>query len=322
MTRFMRYAVRLMVPFSLLASHVFPATSQQVADSAFAPHVSRPAWPPGTGPVVLLDEAHVNFHTLDGRYYTFGRLLAGDGLVVRPLRTAFTQEALAGARLLVIANALNPRNREDWSLPTPSAFTPDEIAAVRAWVRDGGSLLLIADHMPFPGAAGNLAAAFGIRMLNGFAAPQGDTRGPIVFRRSDGSLREHPITSGRSPAERIDSIASFTGQAFHADSAAPIMVLPQGVTVLLPTVAWQFSDSTPTVSGAGALQGAVTSYGSGRVAVFGEAAMFSAQLGGPNRNPMGMNAPQARQNPQFLLNVVHWLVGAAADEARQMRLGR
>jgi hypothetical protein len=46
--------------------------------------------------------------------------------------------------------------------------------------------------------------------------------------------------------------------------------------------------------------------GKGRVAVFGEAAMFSAQLDGP-RQPMGMNAPGAEQNHQLLLNVMHWL---------------
>ena len=36
--------------------------------------------------------------------------------------------------------------------------TSDEITAVAAWVREGGALLLIADHMPFPGAAGTLAS--------------------------------------------------------------------------------------------------------------------------------------------------------------------
>jgi hypothetical protein len=35
--------------------------------------------------------------------------------------------------------------------------------------------------------------------------------------------------------------------------------------------------------------------------------MFSAQVQGPNRLPMGMNDPAAPQNPQFLLNVLHWL---------------
>ena len=43
--------------------------------------------------------------------------------------------------------------------------------------------------------------------------------------------------------------------------------------------------------------------------MFGEAAMFSAQLAGPNRGPMGMNDPAAAQNPQFMLNVLHWLTG-------------
>jgi len=49
--------------------------------------------------------------------------------------------------------------------------------------------------------------------------------------------------------------------------------------------------------------------GRGRVAVFGEAAMFTAQVSGPERRPMGMNTPTAAQNPQFLLNVMHWLAG-------------
>jgi len=49
-------------------------------------------------------------------------------------------------------------------------------------------------------------------------------------------------------------------------------------------------------------------YGKGRVVIFGEAAMFTAQLQGPDRRPMGMNQPTAKQNPQFLLNVIHWLV--------------
>jgi hypothetical protein len=53
----------------------------------------------------------------------------------------------------------------------------------------------------------------------------------------------------------------------------------------------------------------VMKVGKGRVAIFGEAAMFSAQLGGPQKLPMGMNAPVAKQNPQFLLNVMHWLSG-------------
>jgi hypothetical protein len=53
--------------------------------------------------------------------------------------------------------------------------------------------------------------------------------------------------------------------------------------------------------------------GKGRVAVFGEAGMFTAQLTG-KKGTMGMNAPEAEQNPQLLLNVMHWLSQAKGIE--------
>ena len=40
--------------------------------------------------------------------------------------------------------------------------------------------------------------------------------------------------------------------------------------------------------------------------------MFSAQVAGPTRRPMGMNAPGAEQNAQFVLNVLHWASGLLA----------
>ena len=138
---------------------VQPAAAQQLGDTTLAPVVESPAFPMGDGPRVALDEAHFNFHTLDGRYAPFARLLRADGFVVEPMRGPFSEESLSDVDLLVIANALHPRNEQDWSLPNPSAFTPDEVAAVREWVEGGGALLLIADHMPFPGAAASIAAS-------------------------------------------------------------------------------------------------------------------------------------------------------------------
>lgn len=88
------------------------------------------------------------------------------------------------------------------------------------------------------------------------------------------------------------------------------MTLGGNIVLLMPEVAWQFSKLTPSMSASGMLQGAVVQFGGGRVAVFGEAAMFSAQLAGPDRTPIGMNSPSAPQNAQFLLNIVHWLSGA------------
>jgi len=42
--------------------------------------------------------------------------------------------------------------------------------------------------------------------------------------------------------------------------------------------------------------------------------MFSAQRAGPQREPMGMNTPAASRNPQFVLNVMHWLTGVLGSE--------
>jgi hypothetical protein len=311
-------AARRAISVALLAATLRPLGgpqggtlgAQQVADTDFKVWIPVPAYPAGNGPLVLLDEMHHNFHTLDGRYLVFGRVLSQDGYRVQGTRELFSRASLGKASVLVIANALNPVNAKEWKLPTPSAFAPDEIAAVRNWVRAGGSLLLIADHMPFPGAAHDLAEVFGIHMLNGFAYDSTRKISKFQFNRSNGSLGSHAVTAGRTPTERVDSVVAFTGQAFRVDApGTPLMTLAKGTIVLEPSVAWQFDANTPAQPGAGLLQGAVVPFGKGRVAVFGEAAMFSAQVTGAQRTPMGINDPAAPQNAQFLLNVMHWLTG-------------
>lgn len=298
--------------FATLCAIAAPA--QQVADPDFAPPIPKPAYQTAKGPVVLIDEAHHNFHTASGRYKPFADLLARDGYVVRGSSAPFTKASLEGARVLVIANALAARNEEDWSLPTPSAFTDDEVAAVRDWVRDGGSLLLIADHMPFPGAVAAIAKAFDVTFSNGFAFPVEDQSSPIVFSRDAGALADHAVSRGRDETERIAKVATFTGSAFRVGKGAtPILVFRTKVTSLEPKEAWQFDKDTVRTDVSDWCQGAVLRHGKGRVAIFGEAAMFSAQLGGPDRKPMGMNSPVAAENARFLLNVAHWLTGLLGD---------
>ena len=316
----MRICLVLMLAASTLSAQATPplGESRQVLDTAFVPpHLGPPTFSKGSGPLVLIDEAHHNFHTANGRYRPFAKLLESDGFRVASNRAPFTAEALRDARVLVIANALNAAHlrQPDWKLPSASAFTQSEIERVAEWVRNGGSLLLIADHMPFAGDAAALANVFGMHAMNSFALlGNADPRTgdyPIVFRRSDGTLKAHPITDGRRPAERIDSIESFTGSAFSfaAKAGNELMVLPAATRVRSPAVAWQFDSATPEVSGVGLLQGGVINFGKGRVALFGEAAMFTAQRKGVESVPMGMNAAAAAQNAQFAINTLHWLVG-------------
>jgi hypothetical protein len=291
--------------------------SRQVLDTAFvAPRLGPATFPSAGGPRVVIDEAHHNFHTAFGRYRPFAKLLQNDGFRVAANAEPFSARTLSDAKVLVIANALNVAHLQGsaWKLPARSAFDDSEIAAIASWVHDGGALLLIADHMPFAGDAARLARALGIQLMNSFALlGDADPRTgdyPIVFRRSDGTLKAHAVTNGRNQRERIDSIESFTGSAFRlsAGRGGALMALPAATKVRMPAVAWQFDASTQTVSGAGLLQGAAISIGKGRVAIFGEAAMFTAQRKGAQSVAMGMNAEEAAQNPQFILNLMHWLV--------------
>jgi uncharacterized protein (DUF2249 family) len=282
--------------------------AQQAPDRDYHPALARPAYASMQGPVVCVDQAHFNFHTLGERFWAFGELLRRDGYRLVPNKAKLDAGALAACAVLVISNA-QPSDAEwdQYPSPTPSAFTDKEIAAVHRWVKKGGALLLIADHMPLAGAAAKLAAAFEVEFVDGFALRDPANGDPDVFSIESRTLRTHAITRGRSADESITRIRTFTGQAFRAPNAAPLLVIPAGFVQLTPKVAWQFTPDTPRSAVEGWLQGAVQTVGKGRAAFFGEAAMFSAQLAGAEHSPMGMNAPGAEQNFQFVLNVVHWL---------------
>jgi hypothetical protein len=287
------------------------APAQQVSDLEYKPPLPQPAYESGQGPRVAIDEAHHNYHTAAGRYQPFAELLRRDGYRVDGLGQPFSSNSLNGVDVLVIANALNERNVKDWSLPTPSAFTKEEIIAVRAWVEKGGALFLIVDHMPFPGAAGDLARAFGMEFSNGFAVSK-PTEQPATFTFRQGTgLKESAVTRGRGDQEGVTEVATFVGSGFRAPKdAIPILVFSANFVSLKPDKAWQFTAATLREPLEGWCQGTVMKVGSGRVAAFGEAAMFSAQLAGPGQQKMGMNAPEAKQNHQLLVNVMHWLTRA------------
>jgi uncharacterized protein (DUF2249 family) len=283
--------------------------AKQIADTTYSPVILHPAYSPGEGSVVFIDEGHHNFHTKNGRYKPFSNLLERDGYIVREYKGLFNQHELAKGQILVISNALNETTVNDWFLPTPSAFTKTEIEAVKNWVYSGGSLFLIADHMPLAGAAEALAAEFEFEFTNGFVF---DTlsSGPAYFNLKDKSLNESIITRGRDATESVEQIATFTGQALKIpNDATPVLIFDEKYLNVLPDTAWVFDDETTRYSVKGWSQGAYKKIGKGRIVVFGEAAMFSAQIVGLEKFKMGMNNKVAPENHQLLLNIIHWLDG-------------
>jgi len=290
----------------LLPNNLF---AQQIADTTYNPIIGNPAYEPGKGPVVFIDEGHYNFHTRDGRYTAFTRLLERDGYQVEAYKGEFLKSELSRGEILVISNALNEINLENWYLPNPSAFTEVEIKVIKKWVKKGGSLFLIADHMPMAGAASELAGEFGFEFTNGFVFDT-TARGPAFFNLNEKTLTESILTDGRDSSESVKQIVSFTGQAFKLPAdATPVLTFKENYVNMLPDTAWVFDENTRVLSAEGWSQGAYKKNRKGRIVVFGEAAMFTAQLAGPQIIRMGMNNDIAPENYQLLLNIIHWLDG-------------
>src|SRR5215471_10665650 len=99
-------ARRTLIMVSLLCVTLQAVAQQQIVDPDFQPTVSKPAYPNG-GPAIAIDEAHDNFHTLDGQYAPLAALLRTDGYKGVASKFPFEKENLAGIRVLIVANARN-----------------------------------------------------------------------------------------------------------------------------------------------------------------------------------------------------------------------
>jgi len=297
------------LPFFFCFLFALTAYSQQIPDTNYTYQLNQSAYPIGAGPVVYIDEGHQNFHTMGGGFSPFAKLLQQDGYQVKPLQQSPLVDIPEDCDLLVVSNALNESNVGYWVVPNTSAFTKDEIAIIEEWVADGGKLLLIADHMPFAGAANDLAKAFGFTYQNGFARFGEQLGNPAVFSRENDKLLASPPTEGANESEYIERVTTFTGSAFTIpENASPVLKFTEDDTSLNPDTAWRFNENTPMVVLEDHYQGAIMDYGDGKLAVFGEAAMFTAQLS-QNGRKFGMNSDYAPGNAQFVLNLMHWFTG-------------
>jgi len=306
-----------LVLFAAITAAVIPtpALAQQAPDTTFDTRIERPAWASGKGPRLVLDEAHHNFHTLDGRYQPFGELARADGFRVSAGTKPFTRETLAACDLLVIANALGSDDMGDSSAMRP-AFTPDEIAALAGWVERGGSLLLIADHAPMGSAAAALGRALGVDMRSAYTLdPARSGRGnptTIAYAPGAGLDTASAIVRGRAGDPPVRRVVTFTGQSLAGPPGATTLLAlsDQAFDAMVTFEEWQSRDTIPADrrrSAAGRAQGLAFERGRGRVVVMAEAAMMTAQLAGPDgRFKVGMNAPGS-DDRQFAINVLRWL---------------
>lgn len=308
----MRRTVRLAMLVLLGCAAATAASAQQAPDTSFDVRVAHPAFAT-RHPRVAIDEAHHNFHTMEGRYEPFAALIRNDGCDVVPGREAFTARTLSGLDILVIANALGAEEMDDTAAAHP-AFTADECRAVRTWVERGGALLLIADHSPMGAAAKALGAELGVDMACSYAAdPVQGRKGSesiVAYTTAQGLAPDHPIIRGRDSTETLHRVVAFTGQSLAGPpgSTQLLRFSDRAVDLVVGYGRMREAGSDQKVSAKGRAQGLAFTLGKGRVVVLGEAAMMTAQVAA-GRFKMGMNEP-GNDDRQFVLNVVRWLGGA------------
>ena len=203
----------------ILAMHAITAQPlEQVADPKFKPTIFHPAYTQNS-PKILFDEAHQNIHTTNGRYKSFVELMKLDGYQVATNRHPFNFITLATYNILVIANALG-------NTLNSLAFNEQECLAVKAWVKQGGSLLLIADHRLFGAAATSLAQQFGVNLSNSFTVDaanydrETDIPSFLVFSHQNHLLTNYSVIQGRNESEQINRVITFTGQSLSIPPAS------------------------------------------------------------------------------------------------------
>ncbi len=274
-------------------------------------YIPQNTWNKKSKKKILIDGAHYNFHDINGTYEVLAGMLRKSRFVVTGQTIPFNETNIKPYDILVIANPLSDRmdsltkraqrNKEPyrWSaVATQNAYAESEISAIKNWVNNGGSLLLILDHAPIGKSGGFLAEAFGVESRNVGTYdtlsldPKVDTSNGarnILFTRSNKLIGSHPIMNG------IDSVTTYTGLSLMGPSKSTVLLQ-------LPSTAYdrdwlpetrQFRNRTAR----GRSQGIAFEFGKGRVVVMGEAAEF---------RPIFLSRSE-RGNWQFLLNILRWL---------------
>lgn len=268
--------------------------------------------------IILYDFGHNNLDDPE-TFELLSKWLGPHGYKVRKNDGAFDDENLGLVDILVVKNAIADVNVERWSLPTPSAFTTTEIDVLDQWVRDGGSLLIVADHMPVAGAAEDLLSRFGVKTSNGFTvnAKVLDGHEPsdvmeaayLRFRRDDGSIISHVINDGGLRTQRINLLTTHVGSAFRLpEEGEPLLKLGSDTISLVPEVSWEFDEATPRIDVTGWLQAGVVRIGRGRVAVLGDSQLLDVPWPeSASGEPEAYGS--AEDNTQFTLNLINWLSG-------------
>lgn len=262
---------------------------QLTVDDAFDPPIPSPAFAPGKGPRIAVDDHHQNVVSLSSYLRPVGRFLSRDGYVVLPWSRNVERAALGDVRVLIIANAQAPKG----SAAGSSAFTPQEVKSLEQWVRSGGGLLLIADRAPFGGPAQKLANVFGVTLDDNTILTRGADGKPTgelsLSVKTEGDPR-HPLFTN------VSRVVYVVGESIRGPGS--VLRAPKD-TYSAPN-----AEASEGPSAADRSLVLAFAHGKGRVVVIGDAGIASAfgSVGGSSHRGIS-----EADNATFVRNVIRWL---------------
>jgi hypothetical protein len=249
---------------------VWPAPGERAYYSAYRYGGSRYH----NGPRVAIDLGHWNQAPADSRFFGLDGLLTWDGYRVTRSKQYLVPEYLKDIRLLVIGNAMPypagfGRFAKAVGLAGRTVFAPDEVDAVRDWVRTGGSLLLEANIPASGKAAAPLAAALGFAFH--------DCPAPVFLPEAKGRVNAGGV---------LDSVTVLAnGWIEAASTASPLLTAPSSATC---------AAGKPLALG--------LEFGRGRVVALAVQLERNEDL----IRRTGVD-PRIAGNRQFVLDIMHWL---------------
>lgn len=311
----------LLVIAGVTGTLVWWLLARQKADPSYQPGVARRTWTTGS-PRVLIDDGHWNEYTAVRGYAPFARLLFSEGYFVVDKGNGAMKEVLDTVDVVVIANALGLRGviRQVGLVANirldaiaADAFTDQEVEQLETWVREGGSLLLVADHAPAGRATRSVADRFGVTMRDGyvFDPERSEPYSPafLIFTRQSKTLAYHAITEGPSRGEAVNRVVTFSGQALEGPRHATQLLTLSHTAFESSGAAANLEDRKPV---GGLAQALAFVHGRGRVVVVGDAAVLTSQLmsGGGVTQRIGLQWPNS-DNERFARNIMRWLSHAS-----------
>lgn len=265
--------------------------------------VENPSYEMNEGPLIMFDSAHKNFFIQSHLIKPLVDLLLNDGYRVSFLDKEFSKSSLSQAKVLVVITALPFDFATERSAADKNTFSRDELSELQNWVKNGGSLLAFSEHAPFDQAINPLLQKFEIESSIGTTI---DTinyenkygQGMIKFENSN-LKKNHPTVNGKYKVERL---VSFGGSALLGPKYENILKLDES--------SLNTKHSTGIgPEGRGNSQGLAGSYGSGKIAVFGDSNGFTAMvfnMQDGSKMYAGMNT-EGYDWKNFVLNTFSWL---------------